>query len=492
MQNPGRRIGRLFAALVVLGILAGAGAAQAASSSLEQAIQAVASDGPRARAQLGVHVVAVRTGRVIYSRNATKKFMVASNEKLVTAATALDALGEGYRFRTSVYADGRLADGVLQGNLVLRGGGDPTIGGRYEEESASDIFRRWARVLKAKGIGRVAGDVVADDTFFDGVHRHPDWSDYPAWKWYYACVSGLAIDDNCVVVTVKPASAAPSLAVLSIDPPSAPVRLVNGCKTSAKRHSIWFDRAAGSEQVRVGGYVRLGTKGYSHQVAVARPSLHAAVAFGRALQAEGISVEGVARLRRSGEALPVLSNRPLCQRETELVPVLSTMLKRSHNHYAEQVIKTVGAETKGVGSWRAGLGRAAEMLRRLGFDESDFSLADGSGLSRGNRLTPSFVTGLLLHMEQSPYADTFRSLLAVAGQDGTLSGRLREEPYAGNVRAKTGYLNGVGALSGYATTRSGIRVAFSILVNDSKNAPGTYSMREMVDAICRAIVDYAE
>jgi D-alanyl-D-alanine carboxypeptidase/D-alanyl-D-alanine-endopeptidase (penicillin-binding protein 4) len=125
----------------------------------------------------------------------------------------------------------------------------------------------------------------------------------------------------------------------------------------------------------------------------------------------------------------------------------------------------------------------------MGFRDNDFNLDDGSGLSRQNRLTPALLTGLLSRMWSSKHGPTMLSLLAAAGEEGTLERRLTAPPYRGNVRAKTGYINGVGALSGYATTRAGTEIAFSILINDST---GSFSMREVREAICRATVDYAE
>ena len=463
-----------------------------ASTALEDKIESIVSAGKLAKAQVGVHVVALGSGRIIYARNANRKFIVASNQKLITAATALETLGEDYEFRTVVSARGSVAKGELTHDLVLRGGGDPSIGGQYDEESASTIFRRWAGVLKARGLRRVRGDVVGDDTFFDGVSRHPEWSSYPAWKWYYTPVSALSVNDNCVTIKVEPAAGSSGPARLSISPGSAPVRVRNVCKTSGSRHAIWFDREPYSDVIKVGGYVRRGTNGYTHDVSVPNPCSYAAFVFKRALEDEGISVDGRARTATRREGEPPRAGMPLCERRAALVPILRTMVKRSHNHYAEQVIKTVGAEASGTGSWEAGLAQAARMLNRIGASSEEFELDDGSGLSRRNRVPPALLTALLLHMAGSEHDSTYRSLLAVAGQDGTLSRRLTEEPYAGNVLAKTGYLDGVGALSGYATTRSGVWVAFSILINDTENPPGTYSMRTALDSVCRAIVDLAE
>jgi D-alanyl-D-alanine carboxypeptidase/D-alanyl-D-alanine-endopeptidase (penicillin-binding protein 4) len=154
-------------------------------------------------------------------------------------------------------------------------------------------------------------------------------------------------------------------------------------------------------------------------------------------------------------------------------------------------VKTLGAELRGEGSWEAGMEAVAEGLGRLGLDRREFRLRDGSGLSRNNAVTPAAMARLLVRMQRSEQGRLLRSLLAAPGCDGTLKHRLTDAPYRQSVRAKTGYINGVGALSGYATARSGVRVAFSILVNDSVNPVGTYSMRQTVDGLCRIIVDHA-
>jgi len=482
-------VGRLAGALLALS-LAGALAAgpSAGETPLAAAVaRTLRSLGLRAD-EVGVQVMALGSGRVVWRHNATQRFKAASNAKLVTAAAALDALGAGYEFRTALHAGGPVEDGVLRGDLILRGGGDPTLGGRYEDEGAEEIFRRWARVLKARGVARVDGDVVADDSFFDRAGRHPDWADYPAWKWYYGNVSAVSINDNCVTVIVRPADAPGRPALVALEPAAAPVRVLNLCETSAKKHAVWFDREAGSDLIKVGGFVRHGTAGYSHPVTVPDPALYAAAVLKDALEQEGVPVRGRARVIVEGEGVPP-DAEPLCMRRAALPAVLRTMLRRSHNHVAEQVIKTVGAETAGRGSWQTGLARAASMLREMGFDEGDFRLADGSGLSRQNELTPELLCSLLFHVHRTQGGVAFAELLAAPGDEGTtLRSRLTREPYRGAVRAKTGYLSGVGALSGYARTRSGSEVAFCILINSK----ATGSMRERVDALCRAIVDHAE
>ena len=484
-----RRTVRLAAALLLLLATAGAPAKR---GSLERAVADAMAAQALASEEVGVCVVALNTRRAVYGHNASRRFRAASNTKLVTAAAALDALGEGYEFRTVLYATGPIEDGTLRGDLVLRGGGDPTIGGRYAAETASRIFRRWARVLRAKGIERVLGDVVADDSFFDRVRRHPDWEGYPAWKWYYGPVSAMSVNDNCVTVAVRPGASAGLPALVTVAPGVAPVRVRNTCRTHARRHAIWFDRAPGSDLIEVGGWVRLGTAGYSDLVSVPDPPLYAAVLLKAVLEQEGLAVGGQARVAEPDEGGPRPGAEPLCTRSVALPAVLRTMLKRSHNQYAEDVIKAVGAEASGRGTWPAGLARAGDMLREMGFGDADFRLADGSGLSRNNELTPELLANLLCRLDGASERPPFRTLLAAPGEEGTLRNRLTQEPYRGAVRAKTGYLRGVGALSGYARTRAGTDVAFAVLINLRPGAAGGRTMRERVDALCRAIVDQAE
>lgn len=464
-------------------------AAQEPSLGISRAVGAALAKAKLAPGDVGVHVVSTRTGRVLYSVNGSKPFIPASNMKLLTAATAIEALGPDYEFATILFARGTVSEGTLNGDLILHGGGDPTLGGRYDAEDALVIFGRWADVLKAKGITRVTGDVVGDDSFFDRTYRHPSWDRYPAWKWYYTTTSALSVNDNCVAVTVQPAGSSGAAALISVLPPGAPVRFANGCKTHAQKHSIWFDREAGSDEIKVGGYVRLGTQGYTHLVTVPDPPALAAAALRAALQTGGIAVDGRARAAAPGESAPA-GSPALCVRRTRLAPVLGTMLQYSHNHYAEQVVKVIGAETTGRGTWEAGLARMGDLAGRLGFRSSEFVLDDGSGLSRDSRMPPALLATLLVAMARSEAGGQFVGMLAVPGGDGTLGGRLLKEPYRSRLHAKTGYLNGAGALSGYARTQSGEEVAFSIIVNDDHNTPGTYSMRGIIDPLARAIVDY--
>lgn len=443
-------------------------------------------------ATVGVHVASPASGRVLCSRNGMTKLIVASNQKILTAATALRELGPRYEFETALFLSGEAGvdGGTLEGDLILRGGGDPTLGSWWVGEQPVEELERWAGLLAAAGVRRVTGDVVADDTFFDRQRVHPDWPSSQLHRPYCAPVSGLSLMDNCLRINVSPGARVGEPAILSLATDIPALTLTNRCSTLAKRPAIWFKHEPGSLGIEVHGRARHGSGVYVGEVTAPEPALLAAGALEGALRRKGITVQGKVRLADPTDVSGRAGWRRLAVRRTPLPKVLRVMLKSSNNMYAEHVIKTVGAETEGTGSWQAGLAQTEKMLRGLYFREHEFELADGSGLSRDNRLPAALMSSVLTAMDHSEHRDVFRGLFPVSGEDGSLAGRLADAGHKGKVRAKTGYLQSVGALSGYAETAGGKHLVFSILINDFKG--GNAAMKEIEDRIARAIVDYAE
>jgi len=431
---------------------------------------------------------------VLFSRNGMQDFIPASNQKILVAAAALRELGRDYEFRTILWAKGRInaAVGVLDGDLIIQSGGDPTLGSLSAAEEPLSQFQNWTAYLKQRGIRRITGDLVVDDTFFDRRHVHPDWPAQQQWREYCAPVGALCFQDNCVTVIVEPGAAVGESALVRLSPQVSVLEVSNRCKTDGSKNSVWLSRAPGSRTVVVGGQVRRGAGGCSGRITVAEPGLFAADAFRAALQEGGVRVEGKARLAAEQDLRTKGEWRHLTERRTPLSSVLRTMLKHSQNMYAEQVVKTIGAEAAGEGTWKAGLRRMAALLEDLGFEAGPFGLADGSGLSRNNRLSPAIICAVLAEASGSEHQHSLHSLLAIGGEEGTLKRRMNDPQYRARVRAKSGYLAGVGALSGYADTPSGLRVAFSILINDYKHPSSNAGMKEIEDRIARAIADYAE
>lgn len=442
--------------------------------------------GSAAAPVLGVHVVDLESGREMYGHRADELHVIASNTKLVTTAAALDALGPGYFLETRVLLRGQIEDGVLDGDLAVIGGGDPNISGRHHGGDPYAVFRRWAAELRRRGVRRVAGDLYLDHGLFDDALTHADWPGRGRDKWYQAPVSALSFSDNCVLVRIKPSDRVGDRPEVELVPSLARFGPSNRASTtsSVRRHRTGVRRAEGSDELTVFGSVYRRAGPVETWVAVADPVEYFGAAMVDALAEEGIVVEG--------ELLPVprlpgLLWEGVAVHRSDLLTTIQVTNKRSQNFYAESLIKLLGAERCGRGSWAAGLRTAREFLARMGIPEGGYSLADGSGLSRQNRFSPRQLTRLLVAMNGHPRGREFLRSLPYSGEEGlSWRRRLAEPPYRGNVFAKTGTLLGVSTLSGYVKARSGRVYAFSILCNRTR---GAWEARALQDRIVRALID---
>ena len=408
-------------------------------------------------------VLDAETGAVVYSRRSTSASLPASNTKVLTAAAAMHELGPGYRFTTDVVRRGRVSDGVLHGSLYLVGHGDPT--------TRQSDYAALAKQVRAAGIAKVTGKVVADGSFFDSQRYNPGWSTSYASEYYAAQTAALTVapnadyDSGTVLVTVEGGSRGRRRPTLSTTPAAAKkyVRLVNQATTTGST-SLSLARQAGGNAITVRGHVRSG-RSWSGLVTVDKPELYAATVFRRELDRVGVAVEGGTKLGTTPA-----TKRMRIARDTSMTlsQLLVPFLKLSNNLHAEALTKTMGAQDGRPGSWPAGLARTTAYLRGLGSPMKGVSLTDGSGVSRRDRLTPLALTTLLVEVRDEPWWAAFDAGLPVAGVNshlggGTLRHRMNGTRAAGNAHAKTGSLTGVTALSGYVTGRDGRRYAFSML-----------------------------
>ena len=440
----------------------------AAPPTLRDRLLAAARRGPVRSGEWAVTVQRIGDAQPLMAVRPDVPLILASTTKVFTTAAALDRLGPNYRFKTSLLVGDEVTpDGRLTGPLVVRGGGDPAISGRLYEDDPLAVFRPWAEALTRRGIKKIQGGLLLDVSFFDDQKIHPDWPSEQEQRWYQAPASALSYNDNVVLVRATGGLRPGAPAILGFYPAGPHLlSLVSQVRTiSGGGAMMGVRRAAGSRTVVASGIVG-NRRTWQGDVTVPDPPLYFASALKQVLKESGIEVEAPPAVR--AEPLPPSPARTLIHtHETPIVPVLAVCNKRSQSFYAEQILKTLGAEKRGKGSWANGELEVSEFLRSLKLDPARYQLADGSGRSRNNRASAGayleFLMALATRWNQFP---AFEPTLAVSGdQVGSLRHRLMGADTRGKVHAKTGNIAGVVTLCGYVTARSGERYAFSILIN---------------------------
>lgn len=431
-------------------------------------------------AHVGVLVVPLGDSIALVRHDDERLFVPASNMKLVTGAAALEALGPAYRFRTEVWAGGPVRDGVLEGDLVVRGLGDPS----WSPNAGLDPFARlgaWADSLRRRGIHRVRGRIVADLSAFPDEPAPLGWAlEDLVWA-YGAAVPALVFHDGMAVLAAR-AGVPGDTARLTLAPDLGVLRVRNELRTdpTARTAEVEIRRALGSDELIVHGVVPADTATRSWRVALPDPALAFVAALRRSLVDAGLPVEGGLAVA-DATAPPLRRHLLFVDRSPPLAELLGRMLKPSQNQWAELFLRTLGWELRGQGTTVAGLAVVDSLVAAWGLPWEGLRPEDGSGLSRANLVSPRFLVALLQRMARSPHADLWRRSLPIAGVDGTLAQRLRGTPAQGRVIAKTGTLGNVRALSGYLLRPDGAVWVFSVLVNHHGRTVG--EVDRVVDAL---------
>ena len=479
MTEAGQRsLPRLFAAVLLM--LAFAPAPLTAQSNLKRRLDARLDRPPFNRQLWGV-ALTDESGRLLYGRNPDRLFIPASNTKLVVSAVASALLPPDWRVKTSVYG-GPVIGGVLLGDLVLYGRGDPTMDRRcYATDSMlpgvceTDPFarlRQLADTLRAKGVQLIQGDVVGDGSYFEPTLLHPNWEQFDLNWWYAAPVSGLGFNDNSVDFTWLPGPAPGAPATITMSPDLGDIGFENRTVTvppgGESDVGDRFFRHPGTLQIWAEGTVALDHPPRKESFALPDPNLYAARALRQALSDAGIAVAGTTRSTtdsslygqlRLSTPLAEVSSRPL---RDWIFPIMNT----SQNWFSEMLLKQLGRQFGRGGSWPDGL----EVERRflidsVRVDSTQISLSDGSGLSSSNLVSPLAFTQILRYIRRHPRYATFAAGLPQAGGTGSLKSRFVGTPLAGRVRAKTGSISRVNSLSGYIEIDRGRVLTFSVQAN---------------------------
>jgi D-alanyl-D-alanine carboxypeptidase/D-alanyl-D-alanine-endopeptidase (penicillin-binding protein 4) len=410
--------------------------------------------------------------------------------KVVTVAAAAATLGWDRTFRTTVLATGPVEHGILKGDLVVVGSGDPSLGGPPALDQG--VFETWAANLRASGISAIDGRIIGDSRAFEGSGLGRGWMWDELDASYATPVSALSFNENTVVVTVKPGVAAGDFAAVESRPGGHGLVIENTARTVEKtaKAAISLDRAPGSAVLRVSGTMPAGAAPLVRTVSVESPTMLAVGALRQVLSTRGIPVSGDAVDIRVLPMPPDLSSsRTLFVHQSpSLAQIGKVTLKVSQNLYADTLLRLVGCGDAQPCSVRAGIDAVSGVLNNWGIAPGSYVMADGSGLSRYNYLTPELLVTILTRMSADQrLRAAFLDALPVAGVDGTIAGRMRDTKAQGNARAKTGSISNARALSGYVTSADGEPLVFSIIANNF-NVPAA----EANLAIDRVVVRLAE
>lgn len=456
-------------------VLLSTGLCSTGFGALAQRIQKIAD--PKKVAEYSVHVVEPASGATIYSYNANKPLIPASNMKLVTTAAALKYLGADFAYTTRV--------GLSGDTLVVLGSGDPILGdkitdGKYDRTNGW-VFDQIVQALQDRGVTEI-NDIVVDTTVFDDERVHPSWPARDHNKWYACEVCGLNYNVNCIEVLTTNLGGA---VAVQVEPATTFVEILNQVEPiTAGESAVGSYRTAQPNRITVFGKCK--TKDGPFKVAIEKPA-----GFFGFLLAERLAKAGIA-------AKGKLIERAFLEEEgftpiTEFITPLADVLNRSNTDSlglaAEALLKTIHAHStpdRKNGGWAGGRELVARYLTDLGVPEDEFVLDDGSGLSRQNRLTTNGLSRILLHQYRSRDWELFRVSLAVGGEDGTIDRYFNEPKYRGRIHGKTGYISGVRAFSGVCLTDGGPYL-FSILSNGPKGLS-----RDAINDIAKAVIDEYE
>ncbi|HEX6925730.1 MAG TPA: D-alanyl-D-alanine carboxypeptidase/D-alanyl-D-alanine-endopeptidase [Longimicrobiaceae bacterium] len=410
----------------------------------------------------GVLAWSIDGNRTLISINPNELFIPASNNKVFTSIWALDLFGPDHRFATELLITGPIENGVLRGDVVIRGSGDPSFGYPEFTTDPMEPLRIMARALAQRGVRRVEGDVVGDPFAFDTLLVGIAWPrDTGGGSAYYAPrVSGLPFHRNVISIRAVAGSGG---ATIELSPPVEVVP-VRSRRSGGRAYAV---RAPDNDTIEVRGAV--SGRSTLYRVGVLRPALMTTDALRVALNEAGIEVAGQPRIGRTPEDARLV-HRHL---SLPLWMLIRKMNNESDNFFAEHVFKAAVREAIGVGSYfRGGPASALHFHEVAGIPLGELYQIDGSGLSLYNRASPNAMVRALIHAHNAPYSDAFHASLALAGErSGTLRRLFTGSPASGNLHAKTGYINDVRTLSGYVTAANGELIAFCFFYNGRGTSP---------------------
>ena len=461
---------------------------------LERLVTATQTSKHLGHARLGGAIVDVTTGETLWSHDADHGYSLASTAKVLTSATALAELGPAFRFHTAALTvDFQRASGTVNGDLILRGHGDPLL-------TADDLVQL-AGDLHDAGVRKIKGDLLLDTSYFDGQTDPPHFDEQPKERaGFRAPVSALSVDGDAIVVKVVPRASGAGAASVEITPKTGGyVRVTSSSvSTVTKGHShitVSMTSSADHVDVSVHGQIRADDDPAYIRRRIDDPDRFIGVVWQQALKDSGI---------KFGKAVPRVGAAPpdavaLATHDSiALAEIIRAMLKTSNNFIAETVLKTVGAESRAAAStsnipatWADGLARVHAYVAHCGVADGKYRFENGSGLFNASSVSPAQLTAIMRCAARDiRVGPELIAALPVAGVDGTLSRRLRDVVTRAHVRAKTGTLGKVATLSGVVGDTGDHLIAFSLFFNDLPEHSLTEA-RTALDAMTTTLATFA-
>jgi D-alanyl-D-alanine carboxypeptidase/D-alanyl-D-alanine-endopeptidase (penicillin-binding protein 4) len=460
----------------------------------------ILGSGQPAKGDWGLLIADGSSGKVLFEENADQYFVPASNMKLFTTALALAKLSPDFRFRTTIEATAEpSAQGILAGPLYLVGRGDPNLSNRkfpylLKEEfdgPPEKVIAEMADAIAAKGIKKISGDIVGDESYFPR-ERYPNGWEIDDMVWEYgAAISAIVVDDNTVELTLTPGEKAGDLVNAIVSPSAPEIAVDNQVITSAVgvKSDLTLKREPGSNVVTVLGTLPAKSNPRKLILAIQEPALHAAAMLKRLLEDRGIKVQGTVR-KLSMPPGPPAGEKRVVLAEHRSIPLgdsVKLVNKISQNLHTEMLLRTAARQE---GAWITPEDLAnypTGFYALAGIPSGDVVQTDGSGLSRHDLVTARALVALLLYAQKQPWFDAYFASLPVAGIDGTLEDRMKNSIADGRMHAKSGSVEHVRTRSGYADLPSGKRLVFSFLSNNmgSKGHEAT----DALDALSIAMME---
>jgi D-alanyl-D-alanine carboxypeptidase/D-alanyl-D-alanine-endopeptidase (penicillin-binding protein 4) len=443
-------------------------------NEIEKVLQAVDPD-----VHAGIEVVSLKTKGTLFQKNANHLFVPASSLKIVTGAAALHTLGVDYRFVTRLLTDGKKRKHELKGNLYIKGSGDPELSLAQLEEL---VF-----ALKLQGIQRIDGNICVDVSDFDAIDQAPGWMWDEGAVFYNSPLSALTVNHSCVDIWVRPNAKIDHAPTIYIRPRTDYVKIFSDALVSAEENSLSVTRRWMTKEntIDITGKIPSSAEPFYAPIPVEAPHMYTAFVFQELLKKNDIGCSGEIEVKAAPELTTELascSSRPLSQ-------IVEQMMKESDNLIADMLFKKIGqVHFGGQGSWQKGTRAVRDFLQQqVGLDVERIVIRDGSGLSRYNQIAPHHLIAALSYMKQQfACSAEFCASLPISGIDGSLSERMQD--VKGKIRAKPGTMTGISSLAGYATTKDGEDLAFTIMLNGFTKSEREYKT-QIEDKICALLVN---